>query len=56
VNLAPEVENATATFSGPIESLVRLIGGRLSHAHTPATVNVDGNVSLDDLRLVFPGF
>jgi uncharacterized protein (TIGR03083 family) len=56
VNLAPKVEDPTATFEGPIESLIRLIAGRLSEAHTPAAVNVDGNVSLDDLRLVFPGF
>jgi hypothetical protein len=56
VSLAPKVENPTATFEGPIESLIRLIGGRLSAVHTPATVKVHGNVSLDDLRLVFPGF
>ncbi len=56
VNLAAKAEHPTATFEGPIESLVRLISGRLSDAHTPATVKVEGNVSLDDLRLVFPGF
>jgi uncharacterized protein (TIGR03083 family) len=56
VSLAPKVEGPTATFEGPIESLIRLIGGRLSDANTPAAVKVEGNVSLKELRLVFPGF
>jgi hypothetical protein len=56
VRLTPQVTDATATFSGPAEAAVRLLGGRLSPAHTPAGVHVDGNVSLDDLRTVFPGF
>lgn len=46
----------TATFTGPTESVVRLIAGRLGPTTTPASVEVSGNVSLDDLRLVFPGF
>jgi uncharacterized protein (TIGR03083 family) len=56
VSLAPTVDNATATFDGPLEALVRLIGGRLTPDRTPDSVNVLGNVSLDDLRRVFPGF
>jgi uncharacterized protein (TIGR03083 family) len=56
VSLTPTVHDATATLEGPLESLVRLIGGRLTPSSTPATVNVVGNVSLDDLRRVFPGF
>jgi uncharacterized protein (TIGR03083 family) len=47
---------ATADFAGPLEAFARLIGGRLTPAHTPADVSVSGNVSLDDLRRVFPGF
>jgi uncharacterized protein (TIGR03083 family) len=47
---------ATADFAGPLEAFVRLIGGRLAPAHTPAEVGVSGNVGLDDLRRVFPGF
>lgn len=46
----------TATFTGPLESAVRLIYGRLTPKHTPADVAVTGNVSLDQLRPVFPGF
>lgn len=46
----------TATFTGPAEAVLRLIGGRLAPAHTPATVQVQGNVTLDDLRAVFPGY
>ncbi len=47
---------ATATFSGPPGAALRLIGGRLRPEHTPAGVEVTGNVSLDELRGVFPGF
>ncbi len=56
VSLTPTVKEPTATFEGPLESLVRLIGGRLTETSTPSTVSVVGNVSLDDLRRVFPGF
>ncbi len=56
VSLKPNVENATATFTGPAEAAIRLFAGRLSPEHTPVTVNVEGNVSLDDLRKVFPGY
>jgi hypothetical protein len=56
VSLSPTADNATATFVGPLEAFVRLIGGRLTPARTPDTVSVVGHVSLDDLRRVFPGF
>jgi uncharacterized protein (TIGR03083 family) len=46
----------TATFHGPLEAAIRLIGGRLGPAYTPERVTVTGAVSLDDLRRVFPGF
>jgi len=36
--------------------VLRLIGGRLAPAHTPAGVEVIGDVSLDELRAVFPGY
>ncbi|XVU28316.1 maleylpyruvate isomerase N-terminal domain-containing protein [Actinoplanes sp. CA-054009] len=47
---------ATATFDGPLEAALRLLAGRLTPPHTPATLKVTGNVTLDDLRAVFPGF
>jgi uncharacterized protein (TIGR03083 family) len=47
---------ATATFAGPTGAALRLIGGRLRPEHTPAGVGITGNVSLDDLRGVFPGY
>jgi uncharacterized protein (TIGR03083 family) len=50
------VSAPTATFSGPTESVIRLISGRLTPAHTPESVAVTGDVTLDDLRRVFPGF
>jgi uncharacterized protein (TIGR03083 family) len=49
-------DGATATFAGPTGAALRLIGGRLAPEHTPAGVEVTGNVSLDELRAVFPGF
>ncbi|WP_297622368.1 maleylpyruvate isomerase family mycothiol-dependent enzyme [Nocardioides sp.] len=45
----------TATFEGPTEAVVRLLSGRLSAEHA-ADVNVSGNVTLDQLRKVFPGY
>lgn len=48
--------NPTATFDGPLESAIRLMAGRLKPTHTPAGVSVTGNVTLDDLRRVFPGY
>jgi uncharacterized protein (TIGR03083 family) len=56
VSLTPTADDATATFEGPLEALVRLISGRLRETATPDTVRVVGDVSLDDLRRVFPGF
>lgn len=51
-----EGTEATATLRGAPETVIRLIGGRLSERHTPADVEVTGNVTLDDLRRVFPGY
>ncbi|WP_139983033.1 maleylpyruvate isomerase family mycothiol-dependent enzyme [Nocardioides litoris] len=46
----------TATFTGPVEAAVRLFGGRLPAAYTPEEVAVHGNVTLEQLRDVFPGY
>jgi len=46
----------TATFDGPLEVGIRLLSGRLKPQYTPAGVEVTGNVSLEDLRKVFPGY
>ncbi len=56
VSFSTGADNATATFVGPPEAFVRLVGGRLKPEQTPETVSVVGNVSLADLRQVFPGF
>ena len=50
------VEAPTATFNGPLEASIRLIGGRLGSKYTPADLTVTGNVTLDELRAAFPGF
>jgi uncharacterized protein (TIGR03083 family) len=56
VTLESAADEATATFSGALEAALRLITGRLGPTYTPANVSVTGNVSLDELRTVFPGF
>ena len=49
-------QDATATFNGPLEAAVRMLSGRLRPDVTPDGVEVTGNVTLDDLRPVFPGY
>jgi uncharacterized protein (TIGR03083 family) len=44
------------TLRIPSEAWLRLITGRLAPQYTPAGVEIDGPLSLDDLRNVFPGF
>jgi uncharacterized protein (TIGR03083 family) len=56
VSLDAGTDDTTATYAGPREAVVRLIAGRLGEQHTPSVVDVSGNVTLDDLRRVFPGF
>ena len=56
VAVVPGPTDPTATFTGPLESAVRLVGGRLRPATTPDGVTVTGAESLDDLRRVFPGY
>lgn len=47
---------STATLVAPSEAVLRLIAGRLDAAHTPAGFVVEGDLGLDDLRRVFPGY
>ncbi len=56
VSISTAPTDATAAFSGGPEALIRLIGGRLTAPYTPEGVEVTGNVTLDDLRRVFPGY
>jgi uncharacterized protein (TIGR03083 family) len=55
VALTADGANPTAQFDGPAESAIRLLSGRLKPEYTPADVTVTGNVTLDQLRQVFPG-
>jgi len=56
VSLVADDLEPTATLVAPPEAVLRLVAGRLGPAHTPAGVEVTGNVTLDDLRRVFPGY
>jgi len=49
-------DGATATFHGPVEAGVRMLSGRLRPEYTPDDVHVDGDITLDELRKLFPGY
>jgi uncharacterized protein (TIGR03083 family) len=51
-----ESGTAGTSLTIPAESLLRLTGGRLDPEHTPAGVTISGELSLDTLRAVFPGY
>ena len=51
-----DAPDATSTLELPAEAWLRLVAGRLAPARTPAGVISTGPLSLDRLRLVFPGF
>ncbi|GAA2746316.1 maleylpyruvate isomerase family mycothiol-dependent enzyme [Terrabacter aerolatus] len=55
VSVLDSVDRPTAAFEGPAEAVVRLLSGRLGPEHS-AGVKVTGNVTLDELRAVFPGY
>ena len=56
VALVPAGGDVTASFVGPADAVARLLSGRLTPRWTPEGVSVSGNVGLDDLRSVFPGY
>ncbi|MFL6161335.1 MAG: maleylpyruvate isomerase family mycothiol-dependent enzyme [Jatrophihabitantaceae bacterium] len=56
VSIVSPIPPPTATLTGPLEAAIRLLAGRLTAERTPAGVEVTGNVTLDDLRRVFPGY
>ncbi|WP_460835702.1 maleylpyruvate isomerase family mycothiol-dependent enzyme [Nocardioides hungaricus] len=49
------VGSPSATFRGAPEAFIRLLNGRLREPYAEG-VAVEGTVSLDDLRRVFPGY
>ncbi|WP_392542247.1 maleylpyruvate isomerase family mycothiol-dependent enzyme [Oryzobacter telluris] len=56
VALVPGGTEANARFEGSPDAVARLLSGRLTEAHTPDDVAVSGDLDLDDLRRVFPGY
>jgi hypothetical protein len=55
VTVVDHLESPSATFTGPAEAFVRLVSGRFK-APFDAGVTVEGTITLDDLRRVFPGY
>jgi uncharacterized protein (TIGR03083 family) len=55
VTVVDHIEAPSATFNGPAEAFIRLVSGRLKAPYDKG-VTVEGSVTLDDLRRVFPGF
>ena len=55
VTVVTSIEDPTATLTGAEGATVRLLSGRL-RAPYDAAVSVEGNVTLDQLRRVFPGY
>jgi len=56
VGFSEAPEPADVVLSIPAEAWTRLLGGRLAPEHTPPSVTVTGDdITLDDLRRVFPG-
>jgi uncharacterized protein (TIGR03083 family) len=55
VTVVDHLESPSAIFNGPPEAFVRLISGRLKAPYDNG-VTIDGSITLDDLRRVFPGF
>jgi hypothetical protein len=55
IAVVDHLASPSATFHGPAEAFVRLINGRLKAPYDNG-VTVEGSITLDDLRRVFPGF
>ncbi len=55
VTVVDHLESPSATFNGQQEAFIRLVSGRLKAPYDNG-VTVEGSVTLDDLRRVFPGF
>ncbi len=55
VSVVTSLPEPTATLRGPEGATVRLLSGRLKEPYV-GDVEVEGNVTLDDLRRVFPGY
>lgn len=53
---APSGREVPARIQMPAEALLRLVYGRLDPDHTPPVTVVSGDVGLDEIREVFPGF
>lgn len=49
-------EDPTSVLSADDDAVVRLVYGRLDEATTPPGTSVRGQLTLDDLRRLFPGF
>lgn len=49
-------EGAGTVVHLPAESFVRLTSGRLRPENTPTSLKIEGELSLDEIRRIFPGY
>ena len=56
VSVSTSATDSTGTFHGTPDAALRLLAGRLKEPYIPAGVDVTGNVKLEDLVRVFPGY
>lgn len=55
-SLGPVPANPDVTVVAPAEAWMRLVSGRLPAKYTPSGVGVSGQLGIDALRAVFPGY
>lgn len=55
VSVVRDLEDPTASLSAPAGATIRLLAGRLGDEHADG-VTVTGNVTLTELRRIFPGY
>ena len=56
VTIVDSPDDSDAELILPGESWLRLVSGRLKAPNTPAAVTANGDITLDQLRAIFPGY
>ena len=55
ISLSDQPADSDDVLTGPVEAMLRLLGGRLDQAHTPGTLTIISDVvTLDQHGRIFP--